>query len=321
MALVERILTNDFSWSKSRDDKFRECLRAYYLHYYGSWSGWEPDVSEDIRRLYILKKLSNRYNWAGSVVHDAIRHSLLAIRFGRAVDPGRIIERAHQLMRQDYVHSLHKSYWKEPYRRRFRGLVEHEYTEPVARDEWKQNWENAKAALGWFFASRWVPLVRSLRPEQWLEIDSAAFERSNFTLEGVKVFAVPDFAYLGDDGAPVVVDWKTGAVRDAYEDQVLGYVLYIANRYGFAADSIKARLVFLNSGVEHAVRVDPPSLEAFQARFRRSVEGMRQLTLDASANSPRREEDFPMTGDLALCARCVFRGPCGRQGGALAPAA
>jgi len=93
---VERILTNDFSWSKSRDDKFRECLRAYYLHYYGSWSGWEPDVSEDIRRLYILKKLSNRYNWAGSVVHDAIRHSLLAIRFGRAVDPGRIIERAHQ---------------------------------------------------------------------------------------------------------------------------------------------------------------------------------------------------------------------------------
>ncbi len=317
---MERILTNVFSWSKSRDDKFRECLRAYYLHYYRSWSGWEPYASEEIRRLYVLKKLNNRYNWAGSVVHDAIRHSLLAIRFGRAVDPARIIERAHQLMRQDYVHSRRKSYWREPYRRRFRGLVEHEYAEPIGRDEWKQNWDNARAALGWFFESRWVPLARSLRPEQWLEIDSAAFERSNFTLEGVKVFAVPDFAYLGEDGAPVVVDWKTGAMRDGYGDQVLGYVLYLASRHGFPADSVKACLVFLNCGVEQVVKVDAQSLEAFQSRFRRSVEGMKRLTLDASANSPRPEEDFPMTADLALCARCVFRGPCGRQS-ALAPAA
>ena len=36
-----RVLTNDFSWSKSRHEKFQECLRAYYLHYYGSWGGWE----------------------------------------------------------------------------------------------------------------------------------------------------------------------------------------------------------------------------------------------------------------------------------------
>ena len=41
-----------------------------------------------------------------------------------------------------------------------------------------------------------MPLARSLRPEQWLEIDSAAFERSNFTLEGIKVFAVPEATLL-----------------------------------------------------------------------------------------------------------------------------
>jgi len=101
---------------------------------------------------------------------------------------------------------------------------------------------------------------------------------------------------------------------------VRGYVLYVASRYGFAADSVRARLVFLNGGVEQAVQVDAQSLEAFQSRFRRSVEAMRQLTVDPSANSPRPEENFPMTGDLGRCARCVFRGPCGRQG-ALAPAA
>src|SRR5262244_3446769 len=87
MACMERILTNDFSWSRSRDEKFRDCLRAYYLHYYRSWGGWEPDAPDDIRRLYVLKKLSNRYNWAGSVVHYTIRHTLLAMRFGRSIDP------------------------------------------------------------------------------------------------------------------------------------------------------------------------------------------------------------------------------------------
>lgn len=30
---------NEFSWSKSRMDKFNACKRAYYFHYYGSWGG------------------------------------------------------------------------------------------------------------------------------------------------------------------------------------------------------------------------------------------------------------------------------------------
>ncbi|HME90879.1 MAG TPA: hypothetical protein VKE49_05615, partial [Myxococcaceae bacterium] len=98
MAGMERILTNDFSWSKSRHEKFEQCLRAYYLHYYRSWGGWEPDAPEEARRLYILKKLSNRQSWAGRVVHEAIRDSLIRIRFGRAVDPARMIEKAHRLM-------------------------------------------------------------------------------------------------------------------------------------------------------------------------------------------------------------------------------
>jgi len=161
---MERILTNDFSWSRSRDEKFRECLRAYYLHYYRSWGGWELDAPADIRRLYILKKLSNRYSWAGSVVHDSIRHFLLGMRFGRSIDGARMIDRAHGLMRQDYVHSRSKSYWSEPYRRHFRGLVEHEYTERIEAEEWKRNWENARAALTWFFSYRPRLFVRVFVP-------------------------------------------------------------------------------------------------------------------------------------------------------------
>ena len=52
-------LTNDFTWSKSRHEKFEECLRAYYYQYYGSWGGWEAAHGSEIRELYVLKKLSS----------------------------------------------------------------------------------------------------------------------------------------------------------------------------------------------------------------------------------------------------------------------
>src|ERR671927_294507 len=69
-------LTNDFTWSKSRHEKFGECLRAYYYQYYGSWGGWEAAPGSRERELYVLKKLSSRWQWAGSVVHGAIRDML-----------------------------------------------------------------------------------------------------------------------------------------------------------------------------------------------------------------------------------------------------
>ena len=65
-------LQNEFSWSKSRHEKFQECRRAYYLAYYGSWGGWQAAHGSTVREIYVLKKLSSRWQWAGSLVHDAL---------------------------------------------------------------------------------------------------------------------------------------------------------------------------------------------------------------------------------------------------------
>jgi len=69
-------LTNDFSWSRSRDNVFSECKRRYFYHYYGAWGGWEAGATEEVRRLYVLKQLASRQMWAGRVVHDAIEMAL-----------------------------------------------------------------------------------------------------------------------------------------------------------------------------------------------------------------------------------------------------
>ncbi|ADO70591.1 PD-(D/E)XK nuclease family protein [Stigmatella aurantiaca] len=304
--------TNAFSWSKSRHEKFTECLRSYYFYYYRSWGGWEADAPKEVRELYVLKKLSNRYTWAGSVVHESLKDVLLDWRAGRTVDPQAVEARTHRLMQDDFRHSSKKSYWTQKYRKPFTGLVEHEYAEAIPSEAWKQNWETVRSALAWFFASRWPALARSLKPAQWLEVDAGA-EHSSFTLEGVKVFAIPDFAYVDEAGSPVVVDWKTGRVREGYDDQVLGYALYLSQRYKFPMEKVRAALVYLNEGLEQEVQVDPAAVEAFKERFSQSVAGMRGLLKDPVTNTPREAEAFPLTENLASCVRCVFRRSCQRE--------
>lgn len=310
---MARVLTNDFSWSKSRHEKLSECLRAYYLYYYRSWGGWDRGAPEEARNLYVLKKLHNRWTWSGSMVHDTIRDALLHLRARRDVDPNIFIDRAHKQMQADWRHSATKAYWKEKHRKQFTGLIEHEYDEQVAPEVWKANWESVKQALTWFFSSRWIAVAKALPREQWLEVDETDFDKSIFHLDGVKIFAVPDFAYFDDDGTPVVVDWKTGKSREGYDEQVLGYAMYLASRYQLDAEKVKTSLVYLNEGTEQHVSVSTESIEAFKGHFRVSVNKMRELLQDAASNMPKDEGSFPMTNELSACGRCVFRRVCGRQ--------
>jgi hypothetical protein len=307
-----RTITNDFSWSKSRHERFRECHRAYYLQYYASWGGWDRSAPEEAKTLYTLKKLGNRFTWAGSMVHDAVKGALLELRVGRTPDEDATVARVHRLMQGDWKFSARKGYWTSKHRKEFSGLTEHEYAEPVGPEEWKRNWEATEQALRNFFHSRWVPLARGLKPDQWLEVDEG-FENSQFVLDGVKVFAIPDFAYLEPDGSAVVVDWKTGKSREGYDEQVLGYALYLATRYRLPIERIKASLVYLNEDVEHTVQIDAQAIETFRAHFKKSVAGMKDLLRDPEKNVPKEREDFPQTDALDTCARCVFRRPCGRE--------
>jgi len=307
-----RPLVNEFSWSKSRHEKFSECLRAYYLYYYRSWGGWDREAPPESRNLYILKKLSNRFTWAGSVVHETVKEALLDVREGLPVRPEFSIARAHHRMREDYRHSMTKAYWREKNRREFTGLVEHEYEEPIPAEEWKRNWESAKAALTWFFQSSWLKQAAKLSPAQWLEVDENDFDKTTFHLDGIRVFAVPDFAFVDSDGTPVVVDWKTGLAREGYDVQVLGYARYLAARYGLDVLKIRTTLVYLNEGTEQTFHVDPSALERFDAHFKSSVSRMRELLQEPTGNVPRDETAFPMTSRLESCARCTFRRVCGR---------
>lgn len=311
--MARKVLVNELSWSKTRHERFKECRRAYYLYYYLSWGGWDLTAERWRRQLYILKKLSNRFTWAGSVVHAAIRGTLMAVHHGRQLEPARLIDRVHRVMRADFAFSRERKYWGDRIRKEFSGLVEHEYAEELDPAAWRSNWENVEQALGWFFQSEWVERARGLPRDRWLEVDVIDFEKSIFRLEGVKVFAVPDFAFVDHDGSTVIVDWKTGQPREGYEDQVLGYGLYLASRYGRPLDSMHAELVYLNAGSQQTVQLDPLAFDRFKDKFAQSTAQMKALLRDVERNVPQPETAFPMTEDLASCARCVFRRACRRE--------
>ena len=72
--------------------------------------------------------------------------------------------------------------------------------------------------------------------------------------------------------------------------------------------------MFLNVGQEVVVPVDPQTIEHFSVKFRESVQRMRELLVNAAANTPLDAAQFPMTEDMSQCARCAFRRACSREG-------
>lgn len=301
----ERELVNELTWSKSRHGKFEDCRRLYWFHYYGAWGGWKDDAPREAREAYLLKNLSTRQQWAGRVVHEHIAFALSLARHGAPPPLRTLVDRAHQRMRDDFRKSRQGAYRERP--KWTLGLVEHEYAEPVPDAQWRANWENVEACLARFYESGWPERARALTPQAWLPID----EIGSFVLDGLKVFAGPDFAWRDGAGA-VLVDWKTGAPRDEDREQVLGYSLYARDRWGVPVENVTARLVYLALGEEVEVGVDRAALDGFLARFRQSVSQMRALLRDPSVNAAVRD-DFPTTADLSRCRGCSFRRPCGRQ--------
>jgi CRISPR/Cas system-associated exonuclease Cas4 (RecB family) len=296
-------LENEYSWSKSRDAKFRECLQAYWFHYYGSWGGWSADAPERARTLYRLKNLRSRQMWAGDVVHRCIERALTNVRRGiEPLSPDAAIDATIQTMRDEWRLSKAGSVKER--------LTEHEYAVRVPDDEWRDNADHVRQCLWNFYGSGLWETLRKLPAERWLEIEAL----SSFALEGTKVFVKLDVALRDDDGHVVVVDWKTGRAPDPdHSMQVATYALYAAEAWGAAPGEVETRLAHLATGTVDSVRLGERALEAAESRIRTSIRDMKQLLLSPEGNETR-EEDFPPIAEPRLCRRCNFRRVCLAEG-------
>jgi len=144
-------LRNRLSWSHSRHETFRSCLRRYYYHYYGSWGGWSTGAPPERRRLYLLKNLKSRYLWAGGIVHEVVAAALTQVRAAGETAPLPPVsgeeagEHTVARMRREFRLSRGSAYREDP--RRVLGLIEHHYAESVGDAAWQGLAETVRSDL------------------------------------------------------------------------------------------------------------------------------------------------------------------------------
>jgi CRISPR/Cas system-associated exonuclease Cas4 (RecB family) len=297
-------LKNEFSWSKTRDEVFKTCLRQYWFAYYGYWNGWLENALERTRQIYILKNLKNRQMWAGEKVHECIQRSLNNIRRGiKVLSIDEIVSITLDQMRGEFRSSRAKNYLKNP---KSCALFEHEYGIEVSDDQWKEIAQNIETCLRNFYASDIYDGLKSHPRSDWLEVE----EFSSFLLDNIKINLAIDCAINeGDD--ILIYDWKTGkSMPEDLSIQLCCYALYTIEKWNIAPKSL--RIIEYNLSFNKATEfsVTQGEAENIKGYIRGSIKDMQSLLTDVSNNIPFEEEKFTKVEDDRVSLRCNFRGVC-----------
>ncbi|MEK7715338.1 MAG: PD-(D/E)XK nuclease family protein, partial [candidate division NC10 bacterium] len=270
-------ITNEFSWSRSRDNTFQECRRKYYYHYYGAWGGWDAAAPEDVRRLYILKQLSSRQQWAGRVVHDAIEMAFHAFAHGRDIPVEPFIADVIERMRGEWRSSKASRYRENP---KTTALFEHEYGVELKPEAWQALSRNVATCLRNFFRLPLLAAIRKTAPEHW----SIEHWSKVFDFEGTSVWVAPDFGFW-EDGRLALVDWKTGrASPDGAAFQLGCYALYAAEVLHVEPAHVDLFEASLREPDVRQLHWSDERLEEIKEQLRLSIRSMKAYLADPEAN-------------------------------------
>ena len=298
-------LTNEFSWSRSRDGTFQECRRRYFYHYYGAWGGWEAAAPPEVRRLYVLKQLATRQMWAGRVVHDAVEMALHVFREGRDVPVEPFIEDVVERMRVEWRGSRAGHYRDAP---KTLALFEHEYTLELKPEVWQAMRGTVVTCLRNFFRLPLVGSIRRTSSEHW----SIEHWSKVFAFEGTPVWIAPDFGFWTAEGRLALIDWKTGGGGgngNGASFQLGCYALYANDLLGVDPARVDLLEVNLREPLVTAHTWDAARLDAVREQLRLSIRAMKAYLADPAANVAVIEE-FEWTEDLRICRWCNFRAVC-----------
>ncbi|PYN72569.1 MAG: hypothetical protein DMD97_23070 [Candidatus Rokuibacteriota bacterium] len=296
-------LVNEFSWSRSRDNTFQDCRRKYFYHYYGAWGGWDAAAPEDIRRLYVLKQLASRQQWAGRVVHDAIEMAFHVFVGGRDLPVEPFIADVIERMRGDWRSSKAGRYRESP---KTAALFEHEYAVDLKPEVWQAISRNVATCLRNFFRLPLLTAIRKTSADHWsIEHWSKVFE-----FEGTAVWVAPDFGFWTDEGRLALVDWKTGGANpDGAAFQLGCYALYAAEVLGVAPSKVDLYEANLREPEVTQVQWNDERLDAIKEQVRLSIRSMKAYLVDPAANAAT-IADFEKTEELRICRWCNFRVVC-----------
>lgn len=314
--------SNDISYSNSRNEKFRgKCLRQYYLHYYGSWNGWGRNASEIKKKTYFLKKLNNRYAWAGTLLHEAIAKMLKHFKdTGEIISPEDLKAQTYDKMKVQWNQSLERKNTKIA--KQF-GLREHEFNHRVSDDDWKKIRDRAFNGIDAFYQSELFDEIMDVPTKDWLYIDDDSF--NTFTVQAagkkLKVFSIPDFAMRKPDGTVAIYDWKTGKPKKTHRGQLALYALYAVSFWDVKPEEVE--IILFYSGVKKVERdtVTQEDINSASDDIKEFVKDISKKLVDGDIdkNVPLKIEGtdqddlsiWPLTDNTGDCFFCDYESICG----------
>lgn len=297
----------EFSWSHSRDRLLGECARAYYWRYYGSHAGWSESAGAEARLAWQLKHLTTLPSVLGSAVHDEARRLAVAVRERRPHPTMEtMLERVRAVLRAACLSSDVAAFQRDPKGRKMLRSVY--YDGRYDRGEVDAVAAKVEACVRHLYASPIWDRLAGLAPDSVVLVEA----NDSVDWEGTRVYAGPDLAMVGEDGSCEIVDWKTGRRREeeGAREQLAGYAWFLQRSLGhtFKEGRWMARAVYLHEGEEEQYVITRLDLLQAEHRMRESVERMRGLLSDRSANKPRPTEAFPLEHPAFRfrCKRCQY---------------
>ena len=291
----------DFSWSQSRRSTFRECPRKYYWQYYGSHNGWLDDATDEARRAWRLKKITNLYMVLGTIVHELAADTILRVRGGGAVpDASDLIEQGRGRLNRAWLMSQkHEEWERSP--NRVTMLMEFYRGSGPSRDLIEKIRDKLYACLRHLLTSESFREAVEAPTVEVKEVDRLDFVE----LDGVKVYAQPDLLYrLGD--AWRIVDWKTGARHASHSPQLRTYAVYLQERGDLPKGPVIGRLEYLGAGDAVSVPVSDRDCAEERQKMADSVAAMRTYLADPVRNEALPRDRFPLVEDTRRCPQCPF---------------
>jgi hypothetical protein len=303
--IVENEVLHSITWSNSKIGFLETCPRKYYFHYYGSKKRnalSEPKKNE----LIFLSKLSNRYLFPGTVVHDIIRLFFINAKKGNAWDLNKLLWLAETKIKDAISYSsekrenIIKEYKFEP------TLLKEIYYQQIDEAEFKKELlDKVKKSITNFYNAEVFDELRQGGKQATSLIETAAeFEIT----PGIYVSGKIDIAYQNADQLFIVADWKTGNNdEDETSLQLLVYALWAVEEMKIPIENIRIRKAFLNSTTVDDLRYSQKELDRAKMRIIQSSESIKILDKYGVAAN---EEAFTPCFQPKVCALCPYEKIC-----------
>ncbi len=292
---------NDFSWSFSRSRMYNECPKKYYLYYYGSNNGWDKNADEKTKKIYLLKKITNRFFLSGSMVHSMIEQILKNHIDGIETPIDRAKDFLIRQLKNAYKESITQE-WKLNLKKC--NLQEHYFNHNITDQQWVNFRESAVNCLESFYVSDEYKKILSIPTNDWITIESL----DSFNYFDTKIYASPDFAYKENDSIKII-DWKTGKPSANDEVQLLSYAVYGHHKWDVDYSQLELSDVYLKNNTS----IDAENLEekipVIESVIQTSILEMKSL-LDDVENNTAIESNFEMTANQSTCKYCNFKEIC-----------